>query len=309
MRVRPAIGEVRGQSLSGAGGKSVRSGGGKVRGNRDAGKNGGARKKDGRTWTEERKAAARERIAAGKPGTKPGTAELEPDPAPVSTANAEPTNYEPGFFDGEWQDSGVRGRVFIVGLPNSGKSYLLVERCRRCRRIVVYDPVNADTLKALIGDGFVQVHQPGELRDALANAWGGEFRILYTPTQGVEALHFEAVNELVRKCGSMVYAIDEVDKNQQPAYAPPQFYELLNYGRHHQIAMIGTARRPAQVSKEYTYGLSEVCAFTFTEPGDLKYFESKCGAEATKNLPSLDKYAYIRWQQDGRLSKGKGWDG
>jgi hypothetical protein len=172
---------------------------------------------------------------------------------------------------------------------------------------VVYDAVNADTLKTLLSDGFLHVHQPEELRQALANAWGVDFRILYTPQQGVEAQHFEAVNELVRKCGSMVYALDEVDKNQQPGYAPPQFYELLNYGRHCKVAMIGTSRRPAQVSKEYTYGLSEVCAFNVTEPGDLKYFESKCGSAASGALPTLGKYAYLRWMQDGRISEGSGW--
>jgi len=300
MRLRSATGKVRGQPISGAGGKSDGARGGKVRGNRDAGKNrGGGKKPDGRKWSDERRAESAARIAA----------EIAADQQSAAARAAEPTNYEPGFIDGEWQDAGIRGRVFIVGLPNSGKSYLLVERCRRCRRIVVYDPVDADTLKALLSDGFVQVHQPGELRDMLAKSWGGELRILYTPTQGNEALHFEAVNELVRRCGSLVYAIDEVDKNQQPGYAPPQFYELLNYGRHNEIAMIGTARRPAQVSKEYTYGLSEVCAFAFTEPGDLKYFESKCGGKATSLLPTLGKYEYIRWQQDGRLSTGKGWAG
>jgi hypothetical protein len=151
------------------------------------------------------------------------------------------------------------------------------------------------------------VSQPMQLREALARSWGTDFRIIYTPTQGVEMQHFEAVNELVRKCGSMLYAIDEVDKNQQPGWAPPQFYELLNYGRHCKVAMIGTARRPAQVSKEYTYGLSELTAFNFTEPADLKYFESKCGTPATLALPTLGKYAYLRWMQDGRISQGTGW--
>lgn len=150
--------------------------------------------------------------------------------------------------------------------------------------------------------------QPRELRDIIAKNFDGSFRVVYTPNQGDGLKHFEAVNQMVRLCGRMVYAVDEVDKFQEPGYAPPEFYELLNYGRHVEVAMIGTARRPAQVSKEYTYGLSEICSFAFTEPGDRKYFEGKCGAETEGMIPSLGKYEYVRWVQGGPPPERKtGW--
>lgn len=157
-------------------------------------------------------------------------------------------------------------------------------------------------------DGFQPVHTPGELKQVLAAAGNeGPFRVLYTPLQGDERAHFEAVNELVFKRKHLLYAIDEVDKNQEPNFAPPWLYQLINYCRHQQIAMIGCARRPAQVSKEYTFGLREICAFRFTEPGDLKYWESKCGAEAAVLLPKLQQYGYVRWIEGGQVSVGKGW--
>jgi hypothetical protein len=212
-----------------------------------------------------------------------------------------------GFVDGEWQDSGVRGRVFVVGLPNSGKSFLLSARVRAARRVIVYNAVGADSISVLVRDGFTPVSQPGELRDGLARTWGEDFRFIYTPRAGDGMVHFEAVNEMVRKCGKMVYAIDEVDKYQQPGWAPPMFYELLNYGRHCQVAMIGSARRPQQVSKEYTDGLREVCSFIVTEPSSIRYFEQKIGAAATSELPGLGKYEYLRWMQDATFSKGVGW--
>jgi hypothetical protein len=156
-------------------------------------------------------------------------------------------------------------------------------------------------------DGFEEVHQPSELVQVITRNWGGEFKVLYVPLGGEQILHFEAVNEIVRKAGDMIYAVDEVDKFQSPAFAPPQLYELINYARHFHVAMIGTARRPAQVSKEYTFGLSEICSFNVTEPGDLDYFEKKIGHSGVLSLPSLGQYEYLRWMQDGRLSTGKGW--
>jgi hypothetical protein len=220
-----------------------------------------------------------------------------------------PHAYKPGFIDDEWQDGGVRGRVFIVGLPGSGKSELLYRRVRGCSRVVVFDPVAARTIAQLVEkDGFLRVSQPSELRDLIAENFDGSFRVVYTPTQGDGLKHFESVNAIVRLAGRMVYAVDEVDKYQEPGWAPPELYELLNYGRHVQVAMIGTARRGAQTSKEYTYGLSEICAFSFSEPGDLKYFEGKCGVAVADVIPSLGKYEYIRWMQGSVApEKGSGW--
>lgn len=242
-----------------------------------------------------------------KSAKRAGIAPVSADSIPAAATF--PHVYKAGFIDDEWQDGGVRGRVFIVGLPGSGKSELLYRRVRRCSRIVVFDPVAARTIAQLVEkDGFQRVSQPSELRDLIAENFDGGFRVVYTPTQGDGLKHFESVNAIVRLAGRMVYAVDEVDKYQEPGWAPAELYELLNYGRHVQVAMIGTARRGAQTSKEYTYGLSEICAFSFSEPNDLKYFEGKCGLAVADVIPSLGKYEYIRWMQGApNPEKGSGW--
>jgi hypothetical protein len=310
MPIRPKASKVRKQSVPRASSGDGNARGGKVHGNPDKPRT--RKKRKGGKWTDEQRAAARERYHARKNGLpKPFPASDDngvPASIPKAAAGpAEPTRYAPGFVDGEYQDAGVRGRVFILGLPNSGKSFLLCARIRTGRRVIVFDPVDAKTLKTLVAqDGFVQVHEPGQLRDLIAANFDGDWRILYTPRGGDGLEHFEAVNKIVRFAGHCVYAIDEVDKFQEPGYAPPEFYELLNYGRHVEVAMIGTARRSAQVSKEYTYGLSEICAFRTTEPGDLDYLEKK--AAGTRNvIPTLGQYEYLRWMDDGRMTQGKGW--
>lgn len=330
MPIRSTAKPVVRKPLSRPVGRPRKHDGGEVRGDKNSRAAKGSRGKGSgaKGWTPARRAAASERgrelarvMAERRAGSERESAidrdtdtpyqraggERNATAVASATGPAEPTRYETGFDGVEWADAGVRGRVFICGLPGSGKSQLLCDRVRSGRRVIVFDPVNADTLKSLLSDGFVPVSQPGELRALLMRQGGEDFRFLYTPTQGDGLQHFEAVNLMVRKCRHLLYAVDEVDKYQQPGFAPPEFYELLNYGRHAEVAMIGTARRPAQVSKEYTYGLSEVVAFAFTEPGDLKYFEAKCGGTAANQLPSLGKYAYLRCMADGRVSQGSGW--
>lgn len=172
----------------------------------------------------------------------------------------------------------------------------------------MFNTVGAATVAKLASEGFVQVHQPGDLRDILAENFDGSFRVLYTPKEGSGLDHFEAVNQHVKFCGRMVYAIDEVDKFQQPGYAPPALYDLCNYGRHHEVALIGTARRSVNVSKDWTFNLSEICAFAFSEPVELKYYEGKCGPEMSGVIPSLGKYEFARWIEGGPAPERKvGW--
>lgn len=284
------------RSGSKLGRKPIRSAG-DVSGDGDSSKNNGS----------ERSPKKRKKRRKGK--KRAYTRRGSPAPPAAPASGSAPVHYSEGFVDGEWQGGGVRGRVFICGTPGSGKSELLVRRVRGCARAIVFDPIGAETIAQLLGDGFVAIHQPGELRDHLAQNFDGSFRVLYTPKEGDGLKHFEAVNQMVKFCGRMVYAIDEVDKHQSPGFAPQGLYDLLNYGRHHEVALIGTARRSVNVAKDFTFNLSEICAFRFSEPVELRYFENKCGPEMATVIPSLSKYEYARWIEGGPAPERKvGWN-
>lgn len=155
--------------------------------------------------------------------------------------------------------------------------------------------------------GWNRVSTPGALDDALYRAHGGQVRVLYTPLEGDRLKHFEAVNVLVYNYGSMVYGVDEIDTFMQPNYMPPEMYELVNYGRHHDVAMIGCARNCAQVARQYTSMLTEIDVFCMTEPIYLKYIEAACGGDAAAKIPSLGQYQFMRWVSGEGSTVAKGW--
>jgi hypothetical protein len=158
--------------------------------------------------------------------------------------------------------------------------------------------------------GWQQVHSPEEFEQICydANKAGNAgVRVVYTPLAGDRTKHFEAVSRIVMSYGAMVYAVDEVDSYMQPNFMPPEMYELVNYGRHRDVAMIATARNSAQVARQYTSMLTEICVFCMTEPIYLKYFQDTCGAETAAKIPTLAQYNYVRWMADGQNQVSKGW--
>jgi hypothetical protein len=259
----------------------------------------------------ERLVAARaKRLANRQAGTGEPDSSQETSPEPIeraAPARSFPTNYPTGFEDGDWQDGGVRGRVFLCGKPNSGKSYLLCERVRNCRRVIIFNTAGVKSFDKL---GWQQVSTPEELEKICyeANKAGNaSVRVVYTPLAGDRTRHFEACNRIVMCYGAFVYAVDEVDSFMQPNFMPPEMYEVVNYGRHHDVAMIATARNSAQVARQYTSMLTEICVFCMTEPIYLKYFESTCGPETAAKIPTLAQHNYVRWMSTGENTVGKGW--
>jgi hypothetical protein len=78
----------------------------------------------------------------------------------------------------------------------------------------------------------------------------------------------------------------------------PVISYLLNYGRHHGVAMIMLSRMPSQVNRLLTQGCDEMRLFRQTEPTILKYFRDKSESAAAL-LPTLKTYEYVLWQ-DGK---------
>lgn len=232
---------------------------------------------------------------------------------PTKAAATSPSVYAYGYHDNEWQDGGVRGRVLICGKPASGKSYLLAERVRACRRVILFNSAGVDSFNSL-GD-FVPVSRPGDLKQLLLATYpDGPLRVVYTPQGGSKTEHFDLVCRMVKVCGHVVFAVDEIDLFMTANdLGEPSFYELTNYGRHLRVAIIGTTRNTVAVSRQFTSMLTEIDVFATTEPRYLKYFEDSCGGGVSDAVPLLGKHEYIRWMADGSGSclpkKGWGSDG
>jgi hypothetical protein len=264
------------------------------------------------------RAADRRRLASsasGKPdndGASPQQLTRLPEPIPATETGPtsqrltqQITVYPAGFDDGEWQDGGVRGRVFVCGKPNSGKSYLLDKRVSGCGRVVLFNTMGVASFDGL--SGWQHCSQPGELEDILDENFDGGFKVIYTPRSGTKEAHFDAVCARVNACGRMVFAVDEVDTFMSPNYMPKGLYDVMNYGRHARMAFIGTARNTVQVARQFTSNLTEIDIFCMTEPRYLKYFADTCGESVTAEVPRLPTYSYIRWNTDGSYSIANGW--
>jgi len=141
-------------------------------------------------------------------------------------------------------------------------------------------------------------HQPGPLTDYLRVNRGRRFRVIYQPQSGEIDSHFRAVCRIVRAFGWMVFAVDELDMMSGPRWGSswmcPEFYHLVNYGRHSRVSMLATARYPNQVPRGFTSQCAAFYLFRTSEPKHVKYFEEYIGADVARRLPSLPKYEFVR---------------
>jgi hypothetical protein len=163
--------------------------------------------------------------------------------------------------------------------------------------------------------------QPGELRSFLRENLAAPFRVLYQPDISPPAWddgkidsgndlqkHFNAVTQLVIACGKLIYAVDEIDRVSDANWAPPGLAYLINQGRHVQVSLAASSRRPAHIPRELTSQAHEFYIFRNTEPRDLAYLAEYLGTEATEKLRTLPPYVYLRWEETEGVSIGGGAD-
>ena len=137
----------------------------------------------------------------------------------------------------------------------------------------------------------------------------GPMQVVYTPRGGDKREHFDYVCRIIKVCGHVVFAVDEIDTFMTANdLGDESFYDVTNYGRHLRVATVGTTRNTVAVSRQYTSMLTEICIFAMTEPRYLKYFEDTCGANVSDGVPLLGKHEYLRWTAEGgQCERRKGW--
>lgn len=204
-----------------------------------------------------------------------------------------------GFIDGEYQDGELRGLNFLVGLRGFGKTTEMDRLLQLCTGGVLF----FDTLSKH-GDvlhGYVVLSDPDHVTAYLRVNRGRRFRILYQPRGGNLDFHFREICKIVRAFGWMIFGVDELDKlcgNQySPTNMPPEMYELVNYGRHHRVSMIATARRPKAVPAGYR---DEAEFRVFRLKADVaELLAGDLGKETVARIVQLPKFYYLHCVQDG----------
>lgn len=109
----------------------------------------------------------------------------------------------------------------------------------------------------------------------------------------------ELLAEIVYKMKNICFVIDEIDmffdtRTNKNSY----FNKLVQYGRHNQIDIITTSRRPANISRNLT-ALTDVFYFSrLREPTDQKYIKALLGAAYVEKVGNLEKFSFLRIEDE-----------
>ncbi|MDR1976456.1 MAG: hypothetical protein LBQ18_05640 [Campylobacteraceae bacterium] len=113
----------------------------------------------------------------------------------------------------------------------------------------------------------------------------------------------ENAQELAKFIDNYIYrasiCIDEVDMFFNASSTSKNYiYRLIHYGRHKEIDIFSTSRRPANISRNVT---SQTDIFYFSqikEPFDLKYFRDIAGDKYLEKVQSLPPYSFLEAKEN-----------
>ncbi len=110
---------------------------------------------------------------------------------------------------------------------------------------------------------------------------------------------FEELTNLVSKMKKVTFLIDEVDMFfDTRADKKHPFFRLVHYGRHNEIDIVSTSRRPANISRNLTSQTDTFYLSKITEPVDTKYFKMRYGQSIIERLQSLKKFEFLKVEED-----------
>ena len=104
---------------------------------------------------------------------------------------------------------------------------------------------------------------------------------------------FDAVCGVIYIIGKMLFVIEEIDSVSSAFYVPKGLGYLIRYGRHREVSMIATSRRPADVPRLLTSQANTLYCFRFIEPRDLDYLKQYANINIAE-LQGLNDYKYIK---------------
>ena len=110
---------------------------------------------------------------------------------------------------------------------------------------------------------------------------------------------FEELAQIVFKMRFLMFVVDEVDMFfDTRASSKNSLYKIIHYGRHNEIDLISTSRRPANISRNLT---SQTDIFYFSklrEPTDKKYIKDAIGCEYVSKVEHLERFSFLKFQDE-----------
>jgi hypothetical protein len=188
--------------------------------------------------------------------------------------------------------------VCIFGKRGTGKTWLAFKLIRGKTRLIIFDPLK----QFQGGKEFTRVSEM--TRYCLESGFREEkkkpFVVILRPRQARE--QFPLVARLAREVGSLCLLAEEISWAISPAKMDPAIEELIRYGRHQDVELIGISRRPPEVNRDLTSNANEVYIFRTHEPRDIAYFREVLGSEAADSLPNLPEFTPYLWSDSPKIN-------
>lgn len=166
----------------------------------------------------------------------------------------------------------------VFGRKGSGKTTLLRTIAARMPRVLVLDS------KSDFGGGCI-VESGAALRAYFAKVSSGrEYHVIARPRSDED---MEAVMDVAANATDLVFVVDEIDRWCTPTKQHPALRHLVHYGRHQAVSLVAAARRPANVSRDFTAECDSLVCFAMREPRDLEYLASYMDVSRVPELPPL----------------------
>jgi hypothetical protein len=187
--------------------------------------------------------------------------------------------------------------VLLVGMKGHGKTCLARRIAEQTSRVVVLDP------KEDFGGGVV-LSEGAHIWTWLYEArnWP-KFSAILRPTTEEDEAAFWAATRPAKKGGFLedcLIVLDEIDTWAKPEKTYPDLHSLIHYGRHQNISLLGTCRRTANTSRDYTSQCDDIAAFRNEEPDDIvklsKYMD-------TTGIQDLQPGEFIQ-REDAEMLRG-----
>ena len=184
--------------------------------------------------------------------------------------------------------------ICIFGRRGTGKTYLAHKLISGKRRVLVFDP-----LGQFKGEREFRTI-PELARHCLENRLREDkvkpFALIYRPRQA--RAEFPFIARVACEVGALCLLAEEISWAISPARMDPAIENLIRYGRHQDVELIGISRRPAEVNRDLTANANEIYIFRTHEPRDIAYFREILGSSVADSLPALAKFTPYVWSDD-----------
>lgn len=181
--------------------------------------------------------------------------------------------------------------TLIFGQRGSGKSYLAKQLIQAERRYLIFDTMSE------YNQGVVFESEDHEKFCYFwRQTYRGNFRLIYRPLQPQQQI--DAIADLVFGCGDMLFLIEEIETYCSAYQISDELAAIVQRGRHKNISLVGIAHRPNNINRLLTSQAKEMYVFATREPRDVDYLKMLLGQEIEPILAKLEKYQYVKWEDD-----------